>query len=126
MAKNNDIHEELLKQMDQNSGSTERSNKKSIEKILARDAARVKRMKWVTACTWLLLVALYILGFIIGIEPSYQKTILVNVVLLIPALFLIAVFFTVSLYIRWRSLNTRQIQQRLSEIEKLLRKLDRD
>ncbi len=127
MAKDNDMHEELLKQMDQNSGSTEQSSQKSIEKIFARDTAYVKRMKWITACSWVLVAILFIVGGVFERNLLYKGTIWLNtLIIILQALVLIAIIFTVSFFVRSRNLQSRQIQQRLSEIEQLLRKLDRD
>ncbi len=136
MGTDNNIREELLKQMNGGSGEKAKTDKTSIEKILARDAARVKRMKWIAACSWLLVMILFIAGGILSTPfarrlstpPSpYQNMIWPSVLaIILRGLIVIAAILTGSFYIRWISLKTRQIQQRLCEIEKVLRKLDKD
>ena len=126
MGTDNNMREGLLKQMNADSGGKAQIDKKSIEKILARDAARVWRMKWITVCTWVLVAVLFIVGGVFERNPSYKSMMWLNtLIMILRALVLVAVIFTVSFYARSRSLQMKQIQQRLSEIEKLLRKLDK-
>ena len=122
MVENNNMREELLKQMDQNSGKTDRNNQKSIEKILARDASRVKRMKWITVCVWVLVAAIFVIGGLFESSSLHKGVVSIGaIVVILRALILIAVIFTVSFFLRSRNLQMRQIQHRLSEIETLLR-----
>ena len=127
MAENNEIKEELLKQMDNNS----HVNAKSAQKIIAQDMARVRRMKWVTASSWLLVVICFLVTGVIQCDvknvdnnSSYLNMMRISLTILIfRALLLIAVFLTISLYIRSRTLTMHQIQARLAKIEEQLRRM---
>ena len=126
MVENNSMREELLKQTDQNPTNIGRDNKKSIERIFARDAARVKRMKWITIFSWLMLAIVFVIGAIFESNLRVLDKNSANirwgilVVLILRTLFVTAVIFTISFYVRMRTLSIKQIQHRLSEIEKLL------
>lgn len=127
MSENNEIKEELLKQMDNNS----HVNAKSAQKIIAQDMARVRRMKWVTASSWLLVVICFLVTGVIQCDvknvdnnSSYLNMMRISLTILIfRALLLIAVFLTISLYIRSRTLTMHQIQARLAKIEEQLRRM---
>ena len=126
MIENSKMREELLKQADENSAKMAGDNKKSIEQILARDAARVKRMKWISVCVWVLVANVFIIGGLF--ESGFLHTGFVRIggiVVILRALLFLAIIFTVSFFVRSRSLQMKKIQQRLSEIEKLLQKLDK-
>ncbi len=127
MPENNEIKEELLKQMDNNS----HVNAKSAQKIIAQDMARVRRMKWVTAFSWLLVVICFLVTGVIQCDvknvdnnSSYLNMMRISLtVLIFRALLLIAVFLSISLYIRSRTLTMHQIQARLAKIEEQLRRM---
>jgi len=127
MSENNEIKKELLKQMDNNS----HVNAKSAQKIIAQDMARVRRMKWVTASSWLLVVICFLVTGVIQCDvknvdnnSSYLNMMRISLTILIfRALLLIAVFLTISLYIRSRTLTMHQIQARLAKIEEQLRRM---
>jgi len=127
MPENNEIKEELLKQMDNNS----HVNAKSAQKIIAQDMARVRRMKWVTASSWLLVVICFLVTGVIQCDvknvdnnSSYLNMMRISLTILIfRALLLIAVFLTISLYIRSRTLTMHQIQARLAKIEEQLKRM---
>jgi hypothetical protein len=137
MAKENDIKEELLKQMDKDQDKMPEANIKSPKEIIARDMTRVKRLKWITIFSWLLVVAFFIVGGIIenavpysGFPGTTYKAvggiILPALVVVLKALILISVFFTISLYVRSRTLSIKQIHIRLINIEEHLKKMSRD
>ena len=137
MAKENDIKEELLKQMDKDPDKTFNTGVNSVQEIFSKDMARVKRMKWVTTFSWLLVVAFFIIGGIIENAVPYPRfpgttrkavgvIILPTLVVVLKALILISVFFTISLYIRSRTLSIKQIHIRLINIEEHLKKMSQD
>ena len=127
MARENDIKEELLKQMEKNTDKMSEANVKSSQEIIARDAARVKRMKWTTIFSWLVVAVFFIVAGIIESNPSYRNTVPLNCAIVIfRAVLLIAVIFTISLYVRSRTLTMHQIQARLSNIEEQLKKMSQD
>ena len=133
MTKENDLKKELLKQMDKN--SDHKSIKiKSPQEIIARDMARVKRLKWITVFSWLLVFIGLIITEIVVPYPLFPGTtrkavwliILPTLVVVLKALILISVFFTISLYVRSRALSMKQIHIRLINIEEHLKKMSRD
>ena len=132
MAKENDIKEGLLKQMEKDSTASSGANNKSIKEIIVLDARRVKRLKWTAIFSWLLVAICFIAtaflewardsGALIDIERAWLNSLIV----ILRALFLIAVFLTVSLYVRSRTLTIHKIQIRLSNIEMILKKMSQD
>jgi hypothetical protein len=124
------LRDELLKQ----NGAGAQKMQELRDKILARDEARVARLKKLTIFTWGVIV-LGLVGALIvrpmlpnGGRPdspeafTYQYLSSVFIALM-WGLTTIAGVFTISLYIRSRALTMRQIQARLTGIEEQLRKL---
>jgi len=134
MAKENELKEELLKQMDKDFGKMPGANIKSPQEIIARDMARVKRLKWITTFSWLLVFIGLIITEIVVPHPKFPDTtrkavwllILPTLVVVLKALILISVFFTISLYVRSRALSIKQIHIRLANIEEHLKKMSQD
>ena len=132
MAKENDIKEELLKQMDKDPDKMPEANIKSPKEIIAKDMARVKRLKWITVFSWLLVLVCFMAGaFLERARNSHalidtEQVWLNSLIVILQALLLIAVIFTISLYIRWRTLTIHKIQARLANIEMLLKKMSQD
>lgn len=129
MAKENELKEELLKQISKNS---DHKSIKSPQEIIARDTIRVKRLKWITIFSWVLVIVCFIATAFL--ERARNSHALINaellwlnsLIMILRALFLIAVFFTISLYIRSRTLTIHKIQARLANIEILLKKMAQD
>ena len=134
MAKENDLKEELLKQMDKDPDKMPGANMKSPKEIIARDMARVKRLKWITTFSWLLVFIGLCITEIAVPHPRFRGTtykavgviILPTLVVVLKALILISVFFTISLYVRSRALSMKQIHIRLINIEEHLKKMSQD
>ncbi len=137
MAKENDIKEELLKQMNKDPDKMLEANIKSPKEIIAKDMARIRRLKWITTFSWLLVVAFFIVGGIIENAVPYPRfpgttykavgvIILPTLVVVLKALILISVFFTISLYVRSRTLSIKQIHIRLINIEEHLKIMSQD
>ncbi len=132
MAKENDIKEELLKQMDKNFGKMPGDNMKSPKEIIARDITRVKRLKWITIFSWLLVFVCFVTGAFLERTRNSNALIdteqvwLNSLIVILQALLLIAVIFTISLYVRSRTLTIHKIQARLANIEMLLQKMAQD
>ncbi|MFQ6035344.1 MAG: hypothetical protein ACE5NM_05785 [Sedimentisphaerales bacterium] len=121
MTKESNIKEQLLNQMDKN---FDQASAKSTQEIIARDTARVKRMKWMTIFSWLALVVFFIVAGVIERNPSYRNTVWLNcAIIILRGLLLIAVIFTVSLYVRSRTLTLHKIQTRLANIEEQLKRM---
>ena len=134
MPKENDIKEELLKQMDDDSTGASDAKPDSAQRIVETYAAQVRWLKWITVIGW----AITILYFVI---MSILKEILkvdINHVLTdeelfirysdigLKALLVIALVLTVAVYLKSRTLTIRQIQIRLANIEKQLKKKSQD
>jgi len=134
MAKENDIKEELLKQMDKDFGKMPGANMKSPKEIIAKDMARIRRLKWITTFSWLLVfiglciteIAVPYLRFPGTTYKAVWVIFLPTLVVVLKALILISVFFTISLYVRSRALSMKQIHISLINIEEQLKKMSRD
>jgi len=132
MVKENDLKEELFKQMDKDSDKMPGANIKSPREIIAKDMVRVKRLKWITIFSWLLVFVCFVTGaFLERARNSHslidtEQVWLNSLIVILQALLLIAVIFTISLYIRWRTLTIHKIQARLANIEMLLQKMSQD
>jgi uncharacterized membrane protein len=122
---------ELLKQMEEDSTKAHSHNKVSMMRIIERDAAGVRRLKWIVITCWVLVIFCFFITSIVilsvkGIESDLQyfSTLLGGIVsITFQAVFLIAVILTILLFVTSRSLTLRQIQARLAEIEKQLKKI---
>ena len=134
MPETNDMKEELLKQMDDDSTGASDVKPDSAQRIVETYAAQVRWLKWITVIGW----AITILYFVI---MSILKEILkvdINHVLTdeelfirysdigLKALLVIALVLTVAVYLKSRTLTIRQIQIRLANIEKQLKKKSQD
>ena len=117
MVKEKDIKQELLKQMNKDSDKIPNTTD-SIREIFAKDAARVKRMKWLTVFIWLFLLIFLIIAGIIEYTTksstsgsSPQNTVWISVMAVgLQALIFLAIFFTVSFYTRSEILSIKQIK----------------
>ena len=132
MAKENDLKKELLKQMEKDSEKITEANKKLSKEIIAKNATLIKRLKWITICFWLLVVVCFIA--VSFLEWAHNSNALINtekvwlntLIIVFRALLLVAIFHTVSLYIRSRTLTINKIQIRLSKIEMLIKQMTQD
>jgi len=134
MAKENELKKELLKQMDKDFGKMPGANMKSPKEIIAKDMARIRRLKWITTFSWMLVFIGLIITEIAVPHPRFPDTtrkavwllILPTLVVVLKALILISVFFTISLYVRSRALSMKQIHIRLINIEEHLKKMSQE
>ena len=126
MAKETNIKDELLKQIEHTPDIN------VAAKILARDTARVKRMKWLTIITWSFVAVCFVAGGVL--EHAQRANVLLEeefilmdfLMALARILSLFAVVFTISLYVRSRTLTIGQIQVRLAAIEQILKEIAED
>jgi hypothetical protein len=99
------------------------------DKVLAQDQARVVRMRKLTICSWIVvgtsLVAAGVVRVVVSSpDIAMDKSLLVPTFIIVwQALLLIAIFFTISLYVRSRTLTMHQIQSSLALIEEHLKKM---
>jgi len=127
MVKENDLKEELIRQMNENSKKITKADKNSVQQILKIEEIRVRSTKKLTVFTWLLfiisLIAEGIIKVVSGPHPNWLPP---TAAFVTWCLLIVAVIFTVSLYIRSRILTMHQIQSRLSNIEEQLKKMSHD
>jgi len=142
MAKENGIKEGLLKQMEKSAAGSARASRDLMDQIIPRDIARIRRLKWATIICWLLVLACFAIpgvielikhipGGILGFTPQMIELLVPDyylsaVAIVTPALLIIAVILTLSLYLRLRTLTMRQIQATLAGIEEQLKKMSQD
>ncbi len=123
MATENNLREALLSQ----NGVGNQNGNDLRDRVLARDRARVARMNRLTIFSWIV-VAASLVGA--GIFRLSFPDVLTAKPQLVPlfitvwqALLMLAIIFTISLYIRSRTLTMHQIQVSLALIEEHLKKM---
>ena len=129
MTEHEKLREELLKQNGMVSGRISLAERERICQMLARDQARVRRMKWATIIAWLLpALSLIVVVAIIGASGASDGDTIVGgiMIILFFATPCIAIIFTVFYFIRSRSLNSRQIHAKLADIEEQLKRISQN
>ena len=129
MEQENNLKEELLKQMEKDSDKIPEANTKSTQDIIAKDLVRIKRLKRITILSWLLVVVCFTVATFL--EQARNSSALINTelvwlntsIMILRGLLTIAIFLSASLYIRTRTLTIHKIQIRLSNIEMLLKQM---
>jgi hypothetical protein len=135
MATEKNLRESLLQQDNYNN----RTAAELRDKILARDEARVRRMKWIAGICWVLFLISLVLAALVEASRRYRIAGLTTseavalfpeyewfvpmAIIITQTLLIIAVAMTFSLYVRSRTLTMHQIQARLATIEEQLRRL---
>jgi len=122
MTPEKNLKNELLKQ---NGVSTDKANDLR-DKILARDKARVARMRKLVVVAWALVAACPVamaISHLLPLGPKLERVLPALLIIPLEGLFLIAVIFTISLYVRSRTLTMHQIQSSLALIEEHLKKM---
>jgi ABC-type uncharacterized transport system permease subunit len=127
MEKDSDLREELLKQMDRDAGGGPNSPQKAIQAILTKDAARLRRMKYLTVSSWLLLAAAFLASGVTGALSGFRSELWgISSLIGLQALLIIAVSLTVVLSVRARTLKMKQIQAALADIQDQLKAISRN
>lgn len=123
MATEKNLRDELLRQ----NGADPRQGEELRNQILAKDEAAVARMNRLMVYGWIVVGAsLVIAGTVRLAFPDVLESYPVLVPMFIvvwQALLLIAIFFTISSYVRSRTLTMHQIQASLALIEEHLKKM---
>jgi ABC-type uncharacterized transport system permease subunit len=118
MEKNSDLRDELLKQMDRDAGGGPNASQKAVQTILTKDAARLRRVKYLTVSSWLLLAAAFLASGVTGALSGFRSEQWgISSIIGLQALLIIAVAFTVVLSVRARTLKMKQIQAALADIQ---------
>jgi heme/copper-type cytochrome/quinol oxidase subunit 1 len=136
MAKESDIKQELLRQMDRNSVEATDVSLHSAREIIEKHKAQLRRLKWSAAVSWLITI-LYFVGMHIlkdfmlerNIEQyltkdefwflRYSDTGLI-------VLIIISVLLSYLVYSKSRTLTILQVCARLANIEEYLKKMSQD
>jgi len=123
MTAEKNLREELLK----HNGMSEQKADDLRQQILKKDEAQVARMRKLVIVAWAVLATGLMAGAATGVWfpeiEEYWPGIVPAAIVAFQALLLIAVIFTISLYLRERALSTHQIQTSLALIEEHLRKM---
>jgi hypothetical protein len=123
MATTKNLRDELL---NQNGGGVQKGND-LCDKVLAKDRAQVARMKRLTICSWILLAASMAVAGVVELAfpdvIEFRPELVPTFILAWQALLWIAVIFTISLYVRSRTLTMHQIQSSLALMEEHLKKM---
>ncbi len=125
MATEKNLRDELLNQ----NGSSARKGNDLRDQVLARDEANVARMRTLTIYSWIVVgVSLAIAGIVRVSFPDvleFRPQLVPLFITVWNGLLLLAVIFTISLYVRSRTLTMHQIQSSLALIEEHLRKMSK-
>lgn len=136
MAKEKDIKEELLKQMDQDSAGSAETDKDSARKIIENYRAQAKRLKILTILSWTITVfyffAMHSLKDFL-MEGDFQYLLTENEFLLISymdmgtkVLVVISILVTYLCYCKSKALTMIQICARLASIEEHLKRMSQE
>lgn len=124
MEQASDLREELLKQMDRDAGSSGNVPQKLAQAVLAKDMARLRRIKRFTLLSWLLLAAAFLASGITGALTGFRSELwVISSIIGLQALLIIAVALTFALTVRSRTLKMSQIQAALADIHEQLKTL---
>jgi hypothetical protein len=124
MEQKNDLKEELLKQMDRDTGRGGNVPQKLAQAVLAKDMARLRRIKRFTVFSWLLLAAAFLASGITGALTGFRSELwTISSIIGLQALFIITVALTFALSVRSRTLKMSQIQAALADIHEQLKTL---
>jgi hypothetical protein len=136
MVKENNIKEELLKQMDVDSGERSGVNANSPRKIIERHKIQLKRLKWIAGISWLIVLIyatamhnlkVYLLKYQIeDVLTREEFWLLRRSDTALVVLVIIALLLTYLLYSTSRSMTMLQICSRLANIEERLKKMSQN
>ena len=123
MATEKNLRDELLRQNGIGPGQDDDLR----DRILAKDLVRVARMRRLTIYSWILVgVSLVVAGAVRLLYPDvveFRPELAPAFIVAWQALLLIAVIFSLSLYVHSRTLTMHQIQSSLALIEEHLKKM---
>lgn len=129
MTDEKDIGEELLKQNGIEQDILSDDEQERVRLALVRDRARVKRLKWVTGICWAAALATCLAMVRIGFWTRGDFRSIHRIMaprplgLILMCTLVAAAVCTASLFIRSRSLNSREIKASLDEISAQLKRL---
>jgi len=136
MAKENELKEELLKQMDKDSAEAADVSVNSAGKIIEKHKTRLRKLKWIAAIGWLITLSYAIAMHnwkVFVLENKIERVLTSDEFWFIRrsdtclmVLIIIAVLLTYLIYSTSRTLTVLQISARLANIEEHLKKMSRD
>ena len=136
MVKENDLKEELLKQMDMNPNEAAGVNINSAGKIIEKHKNQLRKLKWIVAIGWLITILYaiamhnlkaFLLKHNIGGVLTRNEFLLIrwsDTCLIV--LIIIAILLTFLLYSKSRTLTILQISAKLANLEEHLKKMTQD
>ena len=127
MAKDSDLREELLKQMDREADRSPNAARTETQTILAKDEARLRRTRRITAFSWILLAAAFLASGVTGALSGFRSELWgICSIIGLQALLIIAAALTVGLSFKARTVKMKQIQAALADIQDQLRSMRQD
>jgi len=136
MAKENELKEELLKQMDKNSAEAINANTNSAQEIIEKHKTRLRKLKWIASIGWLITIlsalALHNLKVFVlknkieGVFTSEEFWFIRRSDTVLMVLIIIAVLLTYLFYSTSRTVTILQISARLANIEEQLKQMSQD
>ncbi len=112
------MRDALLKQEGLAVGPLPEERRIELERLALRERAHVRRMRRVTATLWILLAALYVFWAVSGAEGRKFESLFFSALFAFTlALFPLAVFSSISLYIHWQMSSRREMDLRLQNLE---------
>ena len=136
MTKRSSIKEQLLKQLDKNSVEVTDVRVHSAREIIEKYKAQLRRLKWITAISWLVtilyFVAMHIMkvflleGNLGNFLTEHERWLVQHMDTGLKVLIVIAVFLSYLIYSKSRTLTTLQVCGRLANIEEYLKKMSQD
>lgn len=124
MNNENDLGEELLKQNGMESGRLSDEDRQKLNRRIALEKKRFRRMVWFTVVSWALVPINFLVAFLL-VSPNGRVR-EYDFVLVHSALMVFAVICTISMgirYFRVKSANMEQIQTTLADIADQLKRL---
>jgi len=123
MTNKKEFREELLKENGIEPRGISLEDRQVLQRILKRDRARARRMKWITATVWALLLAAFAIGGVAEKLRSEQPGYLLGAVVL---LYPLALYCTIALGIRAWIARNREVQFHFTEIEARLASVEEE
>lgn len=127
MRSDNELRERLLNQMDRDPGTAPDAARKAAQAVLAKDAARLRRLRNATFFAWALLAAAFLASGIWGAFSGFRsETWTIASILGLQAILIAAAALTLAHSFRSRTLRMKEIQAALAEIQEKLKALGAD
>ena len=118
--KENDLGQELVKQMNEEHGGKSTPDIKSAEEIVVEEENRIQHLKRMTKITWRFAIYyLPLMYFCLIVLP--EKPYLLLLPILEYVFIACAITYTIKLYLASRAANWRQVQNSLANIEAILK-----